>query len=68
MKERAHLIRVEHDRTITKEADRRFLFEFQRGILLSLKADGLLDETQYRYAEDRLRCQMRNDGRNQNNA
>ena len=58
MEERARLIEIAHDRIITKETDRRFLFEFQRGILLSLKADGRLDEAQYRYAEDRLRGQM----------
>ena len=59
MKERARLIRIEHGRKITKETDGRFLFEYQRAILLSLKEDGTLDETQYRYAEKKLRNQLR---------
>ena len=67
MEEQARLVRIEHDRKITKKMDSRFLFEYQRAILLTLKADGLLDETQYHYAEERLRHQMRNDIRNQNN-
>jgi len=66
MEEQAYLVRTEHDRKITKEADSQFLFEYQRAILLSLKADGLLDETQYQYAEERLRRQMQGYIRNQN--
>ncbi len=66
MGERARLVRIEHDRKITKEADSRFLFEYQRAILLALKADGLLDETQYHAAEERLRRQMQGYIRNQN--
>ena len=66
MKERAHLVGIEHDRQITKETDSQFLFEYQRAILLSLKVDRLLGETQYRYAEERLKCQMRNGIGNQN--
>ena len=66
MAERARLLRIEHDHKITKETDSQFLFEYQRAILLSLKADGLLDETQYHYAEERLRRQMQNDIRTQN--
>ena len=50
MEKQARLVRIEHDRKITKEMDSQFLFEYQRAILLSLKADGLLDETQYHYA------------------
>ena len=58
MKERARLVRIEHGRKITKEADGRFLYEFQRAILLSLKEDGTLDETRCRYAEERLKNQL----------
>ncbi len=65
MGERASLVRIEHDRKITKEADSRFLFEYQRAILLALKADGLLDESQYHAAEERLRRQMQGYIRNQ---
>lgn len=67
MEERAYLVRIEHDRKITKETESQFLFEYQRAILLSLKVDGLLDETQYHVAEERLRRQMQGYIRNQNN-
>jgi len=66
MEEQAHLVGIEHDRKITKKTDRKFLFEYQRAILLSLKTDGILDETQYQYAEERLRRQMQGYIRNQN--
>ncbi len=59
MEERARLVRVEHDRRITKEKDSQFLFEYQRAILLSLKDSGALDEAQYRYAEGKLENQLR---------
>lgn len=59
MEERARLVRVEHDRRITKETDSQFLFEYQRAILLSLKDSGALDEAQYRYAEGKLENQLR---------
>ena len=59
MEERARLVRIEHDREITKETDSRFLFEYQRAILLSLKEGGVLNEAQYRYAEEKLRNQLR---------
>ncbi len=66
MEERARLVRVEQDHKITEETDSQFLFEYQRAILLSLKAEGLLDETQYQDAEERLRRQMQNCIRTQN--
>ncbi len=59
MEERARLVRVEHDHRITKETDGQFLFEYQRAILLSLKDSGALDEAQYRYAEEKLKAQLR---------
>ena len=59
MEERARLVRIEHGREITKETDSRFLFEYQRAILLSLKEDGTLNEPQYRYAEEKLKNQLR---------
>ena len=59
MEERARLVRVEHDRKITKETDGQFLFEYQRAILLSLKESGTLDEAQYRCAEEKLKNQLR---------
>ncbi len=66
MEEQARLVRIEHDREITKEADSQFLFEYQRAVLLALKADGLLDEPQYYAGEERLRRQMQGYIRNQN--
>ena len=68
MEEQARLVEIEHDRKITKKMDSQFLFEYQRAILLTIKADGLLDETQYHYAEERLRRQTRNHIINQNNS
>ena len=68
MEERARLVRVEHDRRITKEKDSQFLFEYQRAILLSLKGSGALDEAQYRYAEEKLKAQLRAYIRKQNSA
>lgn len=59
MKERARLVGIEHGRKITKETDGRFLLEYQRAILLSLKDSGVLDEAQYRYAEEKLKNQLR---------
>ena len=66
MKEQARLVGIEHNRKITKEKDSQFLFEYQRAILLSLKDGGALDEVQYRYAEEKLRNQLRTYIRKQN--
>lgn len=66
MKERARLVGIEHDRKITKEMDSRFLFEYQRAVLLSMKGSGALDEAQYRYAEEKLKNQLRAHVRKQN--
>ena len=68
MGERARLVGIEHDRKITKEMDSQFLFEYQRAILLSLKGSGALDEAQYRYAEEKLKAQLRAYIRKQNSA
>ena len=57
MQDRAVLRSVENDRRITKDQDAEFLYEYQRAILLALKEAGQLNETQYRYAEDRLKAQ-----------
>lgn len=69
MGERARLLGIEYSREITKETDRRFLFEYQRAILLELKDKGVLNETQYRYAEERLKQQTdgQSPGRNAEN-
>lgn len=65
MRKRARLAGVEHGRKITKETDGQFLFEYQRAVLLSLKDSGALDEAQYRYAEEKLKNQLRTYIRNQ---
>ena len=58
MAEQARLLGVENDREITKETDSQFLFEYQRAILLELKDRGVLNEIQYRYAEEKLKKQL----------
>jgi len=59
MAEQARLLGVENDREITKETDSQFLFEYQRAILLELKDKGVLNEIQYRYAEEKLKKQLK---------
>lgn len=61
MRDRAVLQSVERDRRITKEKDSAFLFLYRNAILLGLKEAGRLTETQYRYAEGRLKEQRRTD-------
>lgn len=57
MQDRAVLRSVEQDRRITEEQDAEFLFACQRALLLALKEAGQLSETQYRYAEEKLKAQ-----------
>ena len=59
MEERAVLRSVENDRRITEEQDAEFLFLLQNAILLALKEAGRLNEMQYRYAEEKLKTQRR---------
>lgn len=59
MAEQARLLDIENDREITKEADSQFLFEYQRAVLLTLKDKGILNEIQYRYAEEKLKKQLK---------
>lgn len=59
MAEQARLLGVENNREITKETDSQFLFEYQRAILLELKEKGVLNEMQYRYAEEKLKKQLK---------
>ena len=48
---------IENDRKITRDSDSEFLYEYQKAVLLALVERGRLTETQYRYAEERLRQQ-----------
>ena len=57
MQDRAVLRSVEQDRRITNEQDHEFLYAYQRAVLLALKEAGQLNETQYRYAEEKLKAQ-----------
>ena len=59
MQDRAVLRSVEQDRRITKEQDHVVLYAYQRAVLLALKEAGRLNETQYRYAEEKLKEQQR---------
>ncbi len=58
MADRARLIRIENDREITRASDPEFWYAYQRAVLLALKDQGILDDTQYRYAEDALQKQL----------
>lgn len=51
------LVRVEDNRTITRQIDSAFFYEFQRGVLLSLKEFGTLTEMQFKHAEETLKEQ-----------
>ena len=59
VREQAGLIRIENDHRVTKETDNQFLFEYQRAVLLALKAKVVLNEMQYRYAEEKLTDQIK---------
>ena len=59
MAEQVRLLDIENDREITKETDSQFLFEYQRAVLLTLKDKGVLNEMQYRYAEEKLKKQLK---------
>lgn len=52
-------VRIIDDRTITRQINPEFFFEFQRGVLLSLKEIGTLNEMQYKHAEEALKKQHR---------
>lgn len=52
------LLRIENERKILTSADNDFLYTLQAGLLLDLKARGLLNETQYRLAEQNLRARL----------
>lgn len=59
MQDQAVLRSVENGRRITKEQDQEFLYTYQRAVLLALKEAGQLNETQFRYAEGKLKEQRR---------
>jgi hypothetical protein len=56
----AELITVENRNEITKEELWLFRHDFQLGVLLTLKDEGLLNEVQFRFAREELDRQRRN--------
>ncbi len=54
--DQAKLIEIKNDREITRTNDLEFWFLYQRAVLLALK-EGVLNELQYRYAEEKLKTQ-----------
>ena len=48
---------IENNRRITRENDGKFLYAYQKSLLLALVESGRLTEKQYRYAEEKLRQQ-----------
>lgn len=57
MKDYAKLASIENNREITRISDPDFWYEYQKSILLALKEEGVLNETQYRYADGQLKRQ-----------
>lgn len=58
MKERAVLNSIDNDREITRSTDGRFLYEYQKAVLLALKEIGRLTEMQCRHSEEKLKIQF----------
>lgn len=54
MRQSWYMAKIENDHDITKETDAKFLLEYQRAMLLTLKEQGILTEMQYRYAAEVL--------------
>ena len=59
MRDRARLTGIENDREITRADAPRFWYEYQRSVLLALKENRMLNDTQYQYAEEKLRHEFR---------
>lgn len=55
----ASLDRIEYNHKITRDTDFQFLYRLQGSLLLALKEQGRLSETQYRLAQERLDRQRR---------
>lgn len=59
MRDHPQLVQIKEKQAVTKETHPEFWFHCQRAILLGLKEDGVLDEIQYRHAEEHLAKQCR---------
>lgn len=53
------LIKIEENRPVARETDREFFYILQRGVLLALKDDGRLTQTQFWNAEKKLQDQRK---------
>ena len=60
------LLQIDKGPEKDKASDGEFLFQLQRGLLLSLKEEGLLSEMQLQYAEDKLNGRRCGDKQKQN--
>lgn len=58
-KQFAALQRIDHNRKITQEDDREFLYNLENALLLALLEDGTLNQMQYRQASEKLKRQRR---------
>ena len=61
----AKLVRIDHNKPITKENDYVFLYQLQRALLLALLEQGMLTPMQHLYAEEKLKNQRRDRARGQ---
>lgn len=57
MRDYVSLVSVNNNHEITRVSDPVFWYEYQKSILLALKDEGILSETQYRFAEEQLKKQ-----------
>ena len=58
------LTRIDHNETITKESHSAFLHHLQGALLLALREQGRLNAMQYRHAEEKLKQQRLERGKN----
>ena len=57
MRRKVLLLQIENDREISPETDEEFFDVLWRGLLLSLKEDGFMNEAQLRRAEEIVKTQ-----------
>ena len=62
MTERARLEQIRGMRTVTEDTEPEFWFHIQRAVLLALKDDGILSDTQLQNAEKLLHQRRRRGG------
>ena len=62
MTEQARLEQIRGMRTVTEDTEPEFWFHIQRAVLLALKDDGILSDTQLQNAEELLHQRRRRGG------